>query len=300
MRRSFLTALLIALGASCKGSGPPRTPPPGPVPPGASAPSVAYRVPADSEIPAGELGVSIRRGRALLENTPDSLPKFVGSRLRCTSCHLDAGTRPNASPFVGVYSRFPQYRSRNARINLIQERINDCFERSLSGKALAWDSPEMADMISYMAFLSRGVAPPGDVPGQGFAKIDPLVPDSAAGRLVFAGKCARCHGGKGEGMPNPDPAGTPRYYPPLWGPASFTIGAGMARFRSAAAFIRRTMPYDQPGTLSDREAFDVAGYVTRQSRPDFAGKEHDWPKGDSPPDVAYPTKATARKSAGSP
>lgn len=242
------------------------------------------------------MGRSIRRGRAILANTRDSLPAHVGNALRCTSCHLDFGTRPNAAPWVGVYSRFPQYRSRSGRVNVIQDRINDCFVRSLNGKALSAGGPDMADIISYLAFLSVGVAPPGEVPGQGFAKVGPLPGDTVSGRRVYAAQCARCHGGRGEGMANPDPRGEPGYYPPVFGSASYNIGAGMARLRTAASFIRHNMPFDRPGTLTDQEAFDVASYVNAQSRPDFAPKADDWPNGDPPPDVAYPTKAASAKA----
>jgi thiosulfate dehydrogenase len=254
-----------------------------------------FRVPADSEIPADAVGAAIRRGRAILTATKDSLPALVGNDLRCSSCHLDAGTRPNAAPWIGVYARFPQYRSRNAKINQIQDRVSDCFARSLSGKPPAWDSPEMAAIIAYFAFLSRGVAVPGDVPGQGFKKMEPLPVDTGRGRLVYVEHCARCHGAGGQGMANPDPAASPRSYPPLWGARSFNVGAGMARVRTAASFVRYNMPFDRPGTLTDQQAVDVAGYLVAQSRPDFAGKENDWPKGDPPSDVAYSTKAARSK-----
>ncbi len=283
----------ILLGLVVAGCEIRRAEPPRPAIP-SSPPLALVRVPPDSEIPDDQVGAAIRRGRAILANTRDSLPGHVGNRLRCTSCHLDQGTRPDAAPWVGVYSRFPQFRSRNAKINVIQDRINDCFQRSLNGQPLPVGGRDMADIIAYMAFLSRGVAPPGEVTGQGFAKIDPVAADSAKGLIVYAAQCARCHGGRGEGMPNPDPGGQPGYYPPVFGPESYTIGAGMARLRTAASFIRHNMPFDQPGTLTDQEAFDVAGYINRQSRPDFAPKADDWPKGDPPPDVAYPTKAGAK------
>lgn len=48
----------------------------------AGASIVRLPTPADSELPAGPLGVSIRRGRALLVATPDSLPHNVGGHLR--------------------------------------------------------------------------------------------------------------------------------------------------------------------------------------------------------------------------
>ena len=47
------------------------------------------------------------------------------------------------------------------------------------------------------------------------------------------------------------------------------------------------MPLGQGNTLSDKDAFDVAAYFTRQPRPDFAPKARDWPKGDKPTDAPY-------------
>jgi thiosulfate dehydrogenase len=245
-------------------------------------------VPLDSEIPAGRLGVSIRRGRALLQHTRDSLPRFANSALRCFSCHLRDGTQAGALPLLGVYSRFPQYRARNGLVNLIEDRINDCFERSLNGKALPRDGRDMRDLVAYFAFISRGVPPPGELPGGGLRSLDPLPTDTVQGRVVYAEICARCHG--------PDGLGTP-LAPPLWGPRSFNVGAGMARLRTAAAFIRDNMPNDRAVQLSDQQAFDVAAYVVSRPRPDFARKAGDWPNGDPPPDVAYPTRAASTPGA---
>jgi thiosulfate dehydrogenase len=64
----------------------------------------------------------------------------------------------------------------------------------------------------------------------------------------------------------------------------------MARVRTAAAFIKGWMPQNAPGSLTATEAFDVARYINSQPRPDFKGKELDWPKGGAPPDVAYRTR----------
>ena len=40
---------------------------------------------------------------------------------------------------------------------------------------------------------------------------------------------------------------------------------------------------------------DVARFINSQPRPDFKGKERDWPRGDPPPDVAYRTMAAPRR-----
>ncbi len=239
----------------------------------------------DTALPEGDLGASILRGKAILAATRDSLPNHVGNQLRCTSCHLDDGTRANSMPWTGVYARFPQYRSRTGSVIRLEDRINDCLQRSLDGKSLAWDDPSMRDMVAYMAFLSRGIAVGATVPGQGLPKIEATSGDTVAGLAIYGTQCARCHGDNGEGTP---------IAPPTWGPESFNIGAGMARLRTAAAFIQHNMPFDKATTLTEQQAIDVAAYVVSRPRPDFARKADDWPRGDPPPDAAYPTTAAGR------
>jgi len=253
----------------------------------ANAAGEALRVPHDSTIPGGPLGAAIRRGRALLADTPDSLPGYAASNLRCFSCHLRDGTQAGALPLVGVYSRFPQYRERNAIVNMLEDRINDCFERSLNGKALPRDGPEMRQIVAYLAHMSQGIAPPGVVPGMGIRTLPVLAADTVRGRAVFESTCTRCHGADGLGTP---------LAPALWGDRSFNVGAGMGRLRTAASFIRDNMPNDRAVVLTDQQAFDVAAYVVSRPRPDFARKGDDWPNGNPPPDVAYPTRATLKAS----
>ena len=90
---------------------------------------------ADTTIPAGPYGDAVRRGRALVLATRDSLPAHVGNKLRCTSCHLDAGRRETGS-WVGAFARYPQYRPRSGVVETIEYRVNDCFRRSMNGTAL--------------------------------------------------------------------------------------------------------------------------------------------------------------------
>jgi thiosulfate dehydrogenase len=242
--------------------------------------------PGDSLIPEGPLGTSIRRGRALLTATRDSLPSHVGNRLRCVTCHLDGGRRESGS-WVGVYARYPQYRARSATVETIEYRVNDCFRRSMNGAALASDGPDMRDIVAYLWFLSRDVPIAPASPSNRLAKWASLTPDTVGGARVYADACAKCHGADGAGT---------AVAPPVWGPQSYNVGAGMARVRTAAAFIRDNMPFDQPGTLTDQQALDAAAYVNAHPRPDFPDKVRDWPKGDAPPDVAYPTLAAPRKN----
>jgi thiosulfate dehydrogenase len=120
-----------------------------------------------------------------------------------------------------------------------------------------------------------------------------LVGDATRGGMLFTANCVRCHGTTGAGGQVPAQVrgpNTPAFAPALWGPRSFSIGAGLGRVERAAAFIRVAMPYDQPGTLSDQQAFDLAAYVLSHPRPDQPGKGNDWPAGGAPGDVPYATR----------
>jgi thiosulfate dehydrogenase len=236
-------------------------------------------------VPGGEMGEAVRWGERILTQTPEALPGYSGNDLNCTSCHLNGGRTPHAAPWVGIWSVFPEYRPRNARVNLLEDRINDCLERSANGRALPAGSPEMRAMQAYMQWLSQGTVVGQSLPGRGFARLPAgLKPDPVHGAQVYQEKCALCHGADGQGQRGP---GGERLFPPLWGPRSFNIGAGMARLNTAAAFVKANMPLGQGGSLGDQEALDVAAFFTRQPRPDFAAKGGDWPRGGKPADARY-------------
>jgi len=239
--------------------------------------------PPDDAIPHDSLGAAMRRGLALLAHTGDSLPGYVGANLRCLSCHLDGGRRPLFS-LVGSFARYPRYVERSGAVATIEDRINFCFTRSLAGRRLPVGSREMHDMASYLAFLSPGIAPGARVQGEGTPGIAPLSGEPARGSTLYAARCARCHAGDGSGT---------AAAPAVWGPRSFTIAAGMAREQRLATFVRRAMPFDQPGTLSDQEAYDLAAFVMSRPRPDLPGTSRDWPAGGAPPDVPYATRGHA-------
>ena len=248
-------------------------------------PLAPLRPPSEASIPDGPLGEAIRQGERILTHTPVYAKAYVGARVHCTSCHLDRGRQAWAAPWAGIWGLFPEYSSRSARVEDLEDRINDCFERSMNGKPLPRDGEEMRAVLAYISWLSRGVPTGMAVAGRGFLRIKPLrEPDRTEGKEVYAAKCAACHRPDGQGVTSPN--GEP-VFPPLWGPHSFNIGAGMARLDTAAAFVKAKMPLGQGETLTDQEAYDVAAYFTREPRPDFAGKDRDWPKGNKPADARY-------------
>ena len=249
----------------------------------------AWQPPAEADMPGDSLGASIRRGLALVMHTADSLPGYAPGRINCTNCHINGGRNPDAAPLAGSHARFPKYMDRTGAVIGLGDRVNYCFTRSLAGNRLPLESREMEDILAYLAWLSTGV-PAGEgkkLPGAEGLRAMPagLVGDRARGQTVYAAKCVACHGPDGAGNPAIPPG-----VPPLWGPKSFSVGASMARQGKAASFIWHNMPYGAGKSLTPQEAFDVAAYVTSQSRIDSPGKENDWPAGGTPADVPYSTK----------
>lgn len=245
----------------------------------------AFVVPSLDAIPDDHLGKSIQRGKHYLENTFESLPKFVGAKMNCTNCHLNSGMTQFAGPWIGVTARFPQYRSRSAKVDTLTDRVNDCFERSLNGKRLPENGEPMTDIISYMTWLSKGYEIGGDIEGSGMPKLKiEQKPDLEKGKIVYQNKCSMCHQQNGQGL---FAENGKVIYPALWGKDSFNVGAGMARLHTAAGFVKKNMPLGQGGTLTDEESWNVAAYFTTQTRPDFKKKLNDWIKGDKPSDARY-------------
>lgn len=244
-----------------------------------------FNPPSEDAMPTGPMGEAIRYGHQLTTQTQVYAKEYVGNGLNCTSCHLNGGRTQNAAPWVGIWGVFPEYRPRNAEINALQDRVNDCFQRSLNGKPLPVGSKEMRGILAYMWWLSKDVPTGVDVEGRGFKRIKAeREPDTAKGKEIYAKKCMVCHGSDGQGANGPDG----KYmFPALWGEKSFNIAAGMARLNTAAAFVKANMPLGQGGSLTDQEAYDVAAYLTQQPRPDYADKHKDWPKGDKPKDARY-------------
>ena len=239
----------------------------------------AFVPPSLEAIPDDARGAQIRYGYQLVANTQEHARGYVGNALNCANCHLDAGRRLHAAPYVGLIAVYPEYRSRNAGMSTIEDRLDQCFERSLNGKALPPGSREKEAIVAYIAWLSEGVPVESARQWRGFLKLTPArKPDPENGRALFAAKCTACYGVDGHGTATA---------PPLWGGRSFNIGAGMARMSLAAGFIKANMPLGQGGTLTDEEASDLAAFIVSQPRPDFPGKVNDWPKGGKPGDAPY-------------
>lgn len=212
-------------------------------------------------------------------NAKDPKKRYAGNHLSCNACHAIGGVQKYEAGFVGITARFPQYNARADAIVTLADRINGCMQRSMNGKVLPYNSPEMRAMLTYMHYLSQGTPIGAKTEGQGLkaVKLIDRAADPKKGKVVYAENCAACHGENGEGMKNEEHANADYYiYPPVWGNDSYNTGAGMYRAIKAAQFIKHNMPQGNP-TLTDEQAFDVAAYINTQPRPIKKYREADFP-----------------------
>jgi thiosulfate dehydrogenase len=188
-------------------------------------------------------------------------------------------------------SHYPRFAGRTGTTTTIEDRVNECMQRSLNGRPLPKKSPEMIAMASYIRSLSVLDAATGASARK--AKEPPTfrtpkrAANLAAGKTVFEEHCTVCHGTDGGGLLA---AANPIHgyvFPPLWGPDSFNTGAGMHRVLTASRFIKARMPLGKP-ELTDEQAFDVAAFINSQPRPEMANLELDYPdRKTKPVDTGY-------------
>jgi len=251
--------------------------------------SCLYAVGAPKEYPEGEVGKMVKLGEAILNHT-DTHPltkDLVGNKIQCKSCHLKGsdgkpGTGSGIGTFIGTATAFPAYSKREKTVQTLQDRINNCFMRSMNGKRPIIDTKASVAMATYITWLSTGMPMKMDTKrpcsplnskrwaknAKKFAKIQKKATHNnyTNGKKLFEAKCATCHGINGAGMGS---------FPPLWGKnakgewLSYNTGAGMSKLNKGAAWVQSNMPLGQGGTLKDQEAADIMLYVDAQPRADF-------------------------------
>ena len=236
----------------------------------------------------------VEYGKDLIAHTakylgPNGRVLKISNGMNCQNCHLQAGTAVFANNYGSVASLYPKFRARSGSTENIYKRVNDCFERSLNGKAIDTAGKEMQAIVAYIKFLGTNVEKGKKAEGSGFKDLAYL--DRAAepdkGQIVYTAKCQSCHQANGEGVFNADK--TEYTYPALWGKKSYNDGAGIYRMSNIAKYVKYNMPmgttYLNP-QLTDEEAWDVAAFVNSQQRPQKIFK-YDWPNINAKP-VDYP------------
>jgi thiosulfate dehydrogenase len=230
-----------------------------------------------TKLPSSPANDLIRKGHALIvdtatqigKNAADPEKRYAGNDLACVNCHLNAGLKPFAAPFVSTFGTFPAMV--DDKVLTLRERINGCMIRSMNGRELPEDGPEMQALIAYIKYLGQGTPEGVRLPGMGLFPIadPPLTADATRGEKVYADLCATCHKTDGQGERKQAPL-VGYSIPPLWGDDSFNAAAGMAKLAYAAAYLRTNMPFGvryQDPVLSVQQAWDVAAYMLSKPRP---------------------------------
>jgi thiosulfate dehydrogenase len=106
--------------------------------------------------------------------------------------------------------------------------------------------------------------------------------DPRRGESLFNERCTTCHGVDGQGVAVGD-----KKPGPLWGPDSWNDGAGAARVYTLAGIIRYSMPYLDPGSLTDEEAQHIAAFINSKGRPVYPFKSQDYLSEKLPIDSVY-------------
>jgi len=253
----------------------------------------------DKSLDQSKLSKEIQLGYRLFTNTPAEAERFVPGEISCNNCHLNAGQRERAMPLVAISGVFPEYNRRAGRLISLNDRIVDCFLRSenATGKLDAGaeadilptpTSREVLALAAYLNWISRGneVGKSPAWRGQNTIPQASLVPvdklDPAKGEAIYKERCVSCHGPEGQGVFVGD-----KRPGPLWGPNSWNDGAGAARVYTLAGIIRYTMPYLDPGNMTDEDALQLAAFITSKPRPAFPFKDKDYQADPLPNDAVY-------------
>ena len=230
------------------------------------SPGEYFVPPLVADIPDDKFGDMVRLGRDIFVNTQKYAKRYVGNGLNCSGCHLQEGRKPHAGPLWAAYGMYPMYRHKTRTVVTFEERIQDCFLYSLNGIAPTLDTPEMKALVTYAQWLSKGVPVGVEMPGRGFPNVKRKQDlDPKRGKIVYATRCAICHGDDGLGKKKVNGEGY--MFPPVWGGDSYNKGAGMQKIKTLATFIKGNMPLGQGFSLEDQETLDVAMYIWLQSRP---------------------------------
>ena len=229
--------------------------------------SVTYSPPSPQDAPAA-IREAVFLGANILTETGKYAAPYVGNKLSCTNCHFKAGITQGGKngglSLVGVGASYPQYRKRQDYAVDLETRTNDCFKRSMNGWPLPEESKEMAAIVTYYQWISKGLPVFAEIPWLGLKHLKSThAPDKAKGGQLFDTKCSSCHGKNGEGT---------SAAPPVWGDTSFNDGAGIHKPANLSAFAHLNMPLGNPD-LSVEDALDVAEYITAQPRPHFSSKQ---------------------------
>ncbi len=226
-------------------------------------------------------------GERIFLRTQTLAPALGSNALACTNCHLEGGRMAGVLALTGAAASYPRKDASGAEVTL-EDRILRCFTHSLAGRAPEKSSEIVAALSAYVTSIARPGESASDesrIPAGSLIPIPDL--NAERGRARYGDLCSGCHGLDGQGYRERRQPLPYDYVPPVWGPRSYDDVAGLARVEMLAGFLRHAMPRDEPGTIDDRDAQEIAAFVDGQPRPVYPDKKA-W-DGTSPVDAVYDT-----------
>lgn len=220
----------------------------------------------DPEMSPPLLRESVLRGYQIMNETTKYAREFAGDSVTCSNCHFTAGDttggKNNGISLVGAAAQYPRYKESFGKVITLEERIQSCFEKSMNGKRIPYDSQIMTDLVAYLMWISKDIPVYKKLPWLSLLPLKSKTEGNAeAGKPLYVTYCADCHGNKGEGKVEDTTT-----YPPLWGKSSFNRKAGLGDPEMLSSFIYWNMPY-QMAELSEQQARDIAAFILLQARP---------------------------------
>lgn len=121
--------------------------------------AMAATTPIVSAAIQGPLAKSVASGKDIFIHN-----KFEGRGMTCQSCHTAGGLGPTTVPgshmhgpsLANAAAVFPRYKQREGKVMTLAEQIHGCIQGALGGKAPAYNSKTMTDLVSYITSLSQG------------------------------------------------------------------------------------------------------------------------------------------------
>jgi thiosulfate dehydrogenase len=242
-----------------------------------------WAAPDSNSIPLYDSGSLISYGKKLITHTalffgPKGIISHETNGMNCEHCHMNAGTKAWGGNFGSTAALYPKFSERKNAYETLNQRIRDCFERSLNGSAPDSNLRETKAIAAYILWLGKDVPPGKKAYGSGLEILPRLdrAADPEKGKIIYMQQCITCHKANGEGQTKND---SEYLFPPLWGEKSYNNAAGLYRLSKFAGFIRDNMPLGADYTreaLSNEQAWDLAAFVNSQPRPVRNFKD-DWP-----------------------
>ncbi|GLU51517.1 c-type cytochrome [Dyadobacter frigoris] len=135
--------------------------------------------------------------------------------------------------------------------------------RKNGGQADTLDYPRTfgfgrAATLKEIALLDTDVRPDGKGLPAGFGK-------ASEGKLVYAAKCSGCHGATGIEGPSDQLVTIKNPTDPKVKARNKTIGNYWPYATTVFDYIKRAMPFNQPGSLTDQEVYNLTAFLLHEN-----------------------------------